>query len=448
MASAGAAPALPAAVPHRVVEPATALVDPTAAVDPAGGVAGPAPAPGGDQVADSAAESRLPHSWDEARARAYDCATPLPAHPVPLQQGIGRILAGDIVALQDMPHYPSSAMDGWAVAGSPPWILAAPGHRLSPGQASPVVTGGLIPSGAKAVLRSESGRLSTDEDGLPVLVLSERARPGEPRGGQHIRKQAEEAAAGDRLVQAGQILNPAHIALAALAGLDEVQVLGQPAVKLVLTGDEVIPAGLPEPGQVRDTFAPQLASVVRMLGASVVAQQRAGDSLAAMLDALEDPADNPADVVITTGATGRSSADFLRAAIAELGGTMIIDGIAMRPGHPTLLAEFPDGRLLVGLPGNPLAAMMGLLTVAAPLLAGLGSRDRPGLGEVFCGSPITESRGRTRLLPYRLVYGLASPAKFTDSGMLRGLAAADGVMLVPPHGAKMGEALRAIPLPW
>ena len=391
---------------------------------------------------------RLLHSWEEARQRAYDCAQPLPAHPVPLRQGTGRILARDIVALQDMPHYASSAMDGWAVAGSPPWILAEPGQRLVSGQASPIVTGALIPPGAKSVLRSESGQISTDDEGLPVLVLSGQAKPGEPKGGQHIRKAGGEAVAGDLLVQSGTVLNPAQIALAALAGLDELQVLGQPAVTLVFTGDEVISSGLPEPGQVRDTFSPQLDSVVRMLGGSVVGQQRSGDSLAAMVTALEDSVDDPADVVITTGATGRSSADFLRPAIAELGGTMIVDGVAMRPGHPSLLAEFPDGRFLVGLPGNPLAAFMGLLTLGAPLLARLGNRPRPGTLEVACGSPIQPNPGRTRLVPYRLVYGLASPAKFTDSGMLRGLASADGVMLVPPHGAKMGEALPAIPLPW
>jgi molybdopterin molybdotransferase len=84
-------------------------------------------------------------------------------------------------------------MDGWAVNGSGPWILAVPGQRLAPHQASPVNTGGLIPPGAKAVLRSESGVIAPDEDGLPVLKLGGRAKPGEPRNGEHIRKAAEEA---------------------------------------------------------------------------------------------------------------------------------------------------------------------------------------------------------------------------------------------------------------
>lgn len=390
----------------------------------------------------------LPHTWLEARDRAWEAAAPLPAHTVPLASAMGRLLAADVHARHAMPHYASSAMDGWAVAGSPPWILAEAGDRLTPGQAVPIVTGELIPTGAKSVLRSESGELSTDDDGLPVLVRGEGARPGEPRNGQHIRIAGQEAAAGESLIKAGTTLNPAHIALAALGGLDELQVLGKPAVKIVLTGDEVVSQGIPDPGFVRDAFSPQLGAVVGMLGGSVVGLQRAGDTLASMLDALADDEDDPADVVITTGATGNSSADFLREAITAMGGTLHIANIAMRPGHPTLLAELPDGRFILGLPGNPLAAMVGLMVLGAPLLARLGSRPRPAAVEVPCGSPIKEYHGPTRLMPYRLVYGLASPCSFTDSAMMRGLAAADGVMAVPPHGAKMGEVLPALVLPW
>lgn len=399
-------------------------------------------------AADSATARTLPHSWEEAVERAFGLAEPLPAHSLALPQACGRILAAEVRALHPMPHYASAAMDGWAVAGSPPWILAEPGGRLMPGQAVPIVTGGLIPAGAKAVLRSESGILARDDDGLPVLVLGGTARPGEPKNGQHVRPAAQEAAHDELLIAAGVTLNPAHLALAALGGVDELSVLGKASVKIVLTGEEVIGAGIPAPGLVRDAFTPQLGAVVEMLGGTVIGSQRAVDSLPAMLEALADSEDEPADVVITTGATGSSAADFLRRAIADMGGTLHINSIAMRPGHPTLLAELPDGRYVVGLPGNPLAAMIGLLTVAAPLLAKLGSRPAPGLIEVACGTPIKNYAGPTRLMPYRLVYGLASPCAYTDSAMMRGLAAADGVMIVPPHGAKMGESLRAFGLPW
>ena len=452
----------------------------------------PAPPDGSDAASDvpehtdSAGHTHLAHTWQEARQLSFDCATPIPPGPVPLRKALGRTLAADIAALQDMPHYPSSAMDGWAVNGTGPWILAEPGHRLAPHQASPIVTGGLIPPGAKAVLRSEGGVLTTDDEGLPVLALGGGARPGEPRNGQHIRKAGEEAAAGDVLVKRGAVLNPAHLALAALAGHDFLQVQGKPVVRILLTGSEVVAAGLPAPGKVRDTFGPQLGAVVEMLGGIFAGQEKIGDHYHEWLAALADdgpaeapgsekasraegPADDPgspavpalahdaeeagieeapADVVITTGGTGRSGTDHLRRAVGELGGRLLIDGIAMRPGHPAVLAELPDGRFILGLPGNPLAAMMALCTVGAPLLAALGHGTLPPVGEVPCGTMIEPDPGRTRLMPFRLLYGMASPAQHAGPGMMRGLASADGVLVVPPHGVQLGEAVPAFALPW
>lgn len=407
----------------------------------------------------------LAHTWQEARQASFDCAAPIPAGPVRLADAIGRTLATDVVALQDIPHYASSAMDGWAVNGTGPWILSEPGQRLAPHEASPIVTGGLIPPGAKAVLRSESGVLTTDDEGLPVLAVGGGARPGEPRNGQHIRKAGEEALSGETLVQSGTVLNPAHIALAALAGHDTVEVLGKPVVKLLLTGGEVVSKGLPAPGQVRDTFGPQLASVVAMLGGICASQARIGDGYADWHAGLEDsipepdgglpapenlpaPESLPADVVITTGGTGRSGTDHLRQAVADLGGRLLIDGVAMRPGHPVVLAELPDGRFVLGLPGNPLAAMLALSTVGAPLLAALGHQPMPPVSEVPSGTTIEPDPGRTRLVPYRLLYGMASPAKHAGPGMMRGLASADGVLVVPPHGVQLGELVPAFALPW
>ena len=429
-----------------------------------GGANGPGQAPGEEP---EAPHRHLAHTWQEARQLAFDCATPIPAAPAALRDALGRKLAADVEALVDMPHYASSAMDGWAVNGSGPWILAEPGQRLAPHQGSPIATGGLIPPGAKAVLRSESGEMASDEDGLPVLQLAGAAKPGEPRNGEHIRKAAEEAAAGEVLIKRGTVLNPAHLALAALAGHDALPVLGRAVVRLVFTGSEVVTAGIPQPGKVRDTFGPQLAAVVEMLGGICAGETKIGDSYAEWLAALEDteptegigegaagqasgrPADLlPADVVITTGGTGVSGTDHLRRSVAELGGRLLIDGIAMRPGHPAVLAELPDGRFIIGLPGNPLAAMMALSTIGAPLLAALGHRTPPPVTEVPCGSMIEPDPGRTRLMPFRLVYGMASPAQHTGPGMMRGLAAADGVLVVPPHGVQLGEPVPAFALPW
>lgn len=391
------------------------------------------------------------HTWAEARRLAFDCASPLGPERVPLAEAHGRTLAADLVAVQEMPHYASSAMDGWTVSGDGPWILTDPGKPLRSGEASPVVTGGVIPSGTQAVLRVESGRLATGAGSQAILLLGDAASPGEPRAGQHIRRSGEEAAAGELLIPAGTALNPAHIALAAVAGFDQLEVRGKPLVKMVVTGSEVVTARIPAPGQVRDAFGPQLSTVIQMLGGVPGPLVRIGDSYEEWLMALgasEAPMGQWPEVVVTTGGTGRSGADHFRNAVAALGGRLLIDGIAMRPGHPTALGKLPNGRFVVGLPGNPLAALMALFTVGGPLLAGLGHQPLAGISRVPCGTMIDAHPATTRLMPFRWVNGLATPAHYTGPGMMRGLATADGVMVVPSRGVQLGEPVPAFALPW
>lgn len=391
-------------------------------------------------------EHRIRHDWAEARHVAFDAAQPLPVEQVALgPAAVGRKLAAPVEALQDIPHFDSSAMDGWAVNGSAPWIFVPRGERLHPGQACAVVTGGVLPPGSKAVLRSESGKTGVDEDGLPVLKLDAEAKPGEPRSGQHIRPRGKEAAQGEQLLGSGTVLNPVQIALAALAGVDSLQVVGRPRVKLLFTGDEVIGSGVPLPGQVRDVFSPQLAATVAMLGAEVIGQDRVADRFEPTAAAFSS---KQVDVFISTGGTGHSAADHVRRALAELGAELLVDGVAMRPGGPALLAKLPGGQFVVGLPGNPLAAFMGLSTLAQPLLAALAGKSFPLSRDVVSGAAHDAVAGRTRLLPYRDFYGLASPVGKTESAMLRGLAQAEGVLVIPPHGVKLGEQVQAFDLPW
>ena len=120
----------------------------------------------------------------------------------------------------------------------------------------------------------------------------------------------------------------------------------------------------------------------------------------------------------------------------------------MRPGHPAVLAGLPDGRFVVGLPGNPLAAMMALITMCAPLLEALGGRPLSGVGQVISAADVDPCPGRTRLIPCTFIEGLAFPSSHTGPGMMRGLAWADGVMAVPPAGVQSGEPVPVLPLPW
>ncbi|WP_251024571.1 molybdopterin molybdotransferase MoeA [Arthrobacter sp. ISL-65] len=382
---------------------------------------------------------------------AFDCAVPLAPVDVPLPLAVGRTLTRDVAALQKLPHYDSSAMDGWAINGGGPWILTDHEPFLFPGRASVIATGGLVPAGAQSILRKESGQIHQNADGSLLLRLNDPAKEGEPGPGQHLRPAGEEAAAGEVLIPAGTILNPAHLALAAVAGHDELQVQAKPVVAIVLTGSEVVTQGVPAPGQVRDTFGPQLGTVISLLGGTPAGSLRIGDSypewLAALCGSDAFPGRMP-DVIITTGGTGCSGTDHFRAAVAALGGRLLLDGIAMRPGHPAVLAELPDGRFVVGLPGNPLAAMMALITLADPLLAALGGRPLNAVGQVTSAADVDPYPGRTRLLPCRFIEGLAFPASHTGPGMMRGLAWADGVMAVPPGGVQSGEPVPVLPLPW
>ncbi|KQO10240.1 hypothetical protein ASF06_08595 [Agreia sp. Leaf244] len=389
----------------------------------------------------SAAPGGQRASWAEARELAFAAGAPLPPVSLPLSAAVARVLADPVVALCDVPHYASSAMDGWAVRGSGPWVLRpaseTPTAALGVNDARAIVTGGLIPEGADAVLRSEAGEVVGGE--LQASV--------EPSPGQHIRPAGEEFRRGEVAIEAGVRVNPAHIAVAAACGADELVVRARGRVSLVLTGDEVVTRGIPAPGTVRDSFGPQLPAFVGLLGGEVVREARVGDDLEALAAALSaEPSES--DVVITTGGTGSSSADHLRAALSRLGARILVGGVEMRPGGPSLLARLDDGRLLIGLPGNPLAAMMGLVTLAEPVLAALSGGGMPGLSRIRLARAVPAGRGETRLIPFRRVDGLALPSAFTGSAMLRGLADASGVLVCSSAGAQAGAELEFLTLPW
>ena len=379
--------------------------------------------------------------WAEAREAAFAAGSPLPPVSVPLSAAVGRVLAQPVIALCDVPHYASSAMDGWAVRGSGPWVLRAAAEAraasLGANEACAIVTGGLIPEAADAVLRSEAGE----------VVGGELRASIEPFAGQHIRPAGEEFRRGDVAIDAGVRVNPAHIAVAAACGADELVVRSRGRVSLVLTGDEVVTHGIPGPGSVRDSFGPQLPAFVGLLGGEVVRAARVGDDLEVLASALSaEP--TASDVVITTGGTGSSSADHLRAALSRLGARILIGGVEMRPGGPSMLARLDDGRLLIGLPGNPLAAMMGLLTLAEPLLAALSGGRVAEPSRIRLAQAVPPGRGATRLIPFRLVDGLALPSAFTGSAMLRGLADASGVLVCGGAGADGDAELEFLRLPW
>ncbi|RZU60608.1 molybdopterin molybdotransferase MoeA [Zhihengliuella halotolerans] len=395
-------------------------------------------------------------AWPAARevahragARLLETAGASAHENIELDAAISRVLGRDVHAASEIPHFAASAMDGWAVAGAGPWRVLAGDARtttaLAPGQGVVIVTGSPLPEGATAVLRRERGRLAPG-----VGDAGELLHATEPLADfADVRPAGREARAGERLFAAGTKLTAGHVAAAAVAGLDSLPALRAPRVALVLTGDEVVTAGVPGHGLVRDAFGPVLPDAVRGLGGFVAGSVRIGDDHDATVEAL-GAAD--ADVVITTGGTGHSGADHIRPALTELGARLLVDEIAMRPGHPALLARRPDGALVIALPGNPLAAMAALVTLGAPLLAGATGRPMPALQRAASTERFGPLPGRHRLVPARLdadEAGVrASAAAHRGPAMLRGLADSTSFMVVPPAGLEPGAGVDCVRLPW
>lgn len=393
-----------------------------------------------NSIADGHGTATTRPTWREARAiaAAAGAAATRPPEAVPLDRAVGRRLAVDLVTPIDLPHFASAAMDGWLVAGEGPWELVA-AEAPGSGQARPIVTGAHIPTAAAAtmaVLRSESGVV---EGGALHSTAA-----GKPRPGQHIRPPATEAEHGELLICAGTLLNPAHVALAAATGADDLTLQATPTVALVFTGDEVVESGLPEAGRVRDSFGVQLPALIGMLGGRATGAARVADTLGDTVTALRGAR---ADVIVTTGGTGGSPADHVRAALLALGARFLVDGVAMRPGGPTRIAELPDGRLVVALPGNPLAAMVAAITLLEPLLAGLAGRAPVPTRKVRAAA-VDGRPGSTVLVPYSEVDGRAVVAAWRGAAMLRGLAGATGLLVIPPEGLHDGAAAESLPVPW
>ena len=395
--------------------------------------------------------------WLEARATVHRWGAGMPGGTeiVALTEAVGRTLAAEVRSLTALPSFASSAMDGWAVNGAAPWILGDPilagdpptTTSLAPGTARPIATGACVPAGTHGILRSEKGQLAPAMTAgtQPVLIRSVGTRPDEPAAGEHVRARGEECGLDERMLEPGCLLTVPRVALAAVTGHDTLTVTAPPTVELLLLGTEVIESGIPGPGQVRDAYSPEFPALLTGLGVRLSALRRLPDDLGQTIDAIRS---STAALVISTGGSARGPADHVRGALTALGATVLIDGVRMRPGHPVMVARLVDGRLMLCLPGNPLAAMLVLASLGVPLIDGMLGRPLRPLGRVALAHDIANLSGSTRLVAYRLTDEGAVPTARQGSGMLRGLAEADGVAVVPPGGACAPEPVATLPLPW
>ncbi|SCE75497.1 molybdopterin molybdotransferase [Micromonospora purpureochromogenes] len=395
-----------------------------------------------------------PAGWEEARSRVYavGLAAALPAVRRPLADADGHTLVEPLTTRTDLPAFPTSSVDGWAVRGEGPWdvvgrVLAGntPPPLTADGTTVEIATGAMVPEGATAVLRIEES--SRTADGRV---------DGTPRPHPEWREPGEEAYAGEELLPAGTPVDPALIGLAASCGHDQLAVRRQPRAALLVFGDELLTAGPPGAGRVRDALGPAVPAWLRRYGCQVRSSDVVGpvaDTLPAHVAALRSALTN-ADLVCTTGGTMHGPVDHLHPTLEALGADYVVNTVAVRPGFPMLLARLAgaDGRVrfVAGLPGNPQSAIVALVSLVAPLLAGLTGRPMPVLPHATLAEPVPGRGDYTHLALVRLdrAAGTAHPLRHVGSAMLRGLAGADGFAVIRPGTTgEAGARVPVVPLP-
>ena len=346
-------------------------------------------------------------SLDEACRRAAAHAEIIQrVERVALIDAIDRVLAEDMRAAIALPPFDQSAMDGYAFATASVQRIGAelpvalrvaagrPAPALPNGAAARVFTGSPVPAGADTVVMQEHVVRKGD-----CIVLD-----GLPRSGSNIRCHGEDIAAGERMLRAGQRLGPHHIALLAAQGLEAVSVRHAPRILILSTGDE-----LRQPGEalveasIYNSNRPMLLAMARQPGFTVFDGGCIPDSREAIADRLADFA-GAVDLVVSTGGASVGEADHSAAALARSKAVFEVMRMAVRPGKPAIVGRLNRAAYL-GLPGNPVAALVSWLTLGSAMIAAMsGTPWRRGRGvEVAVVSRFERMPGRVEFAPARLV---------------------------------------------
>ncbi len=379
-------------------------------------------------------------SVDEARDRVLAGLTPTPSEIVPLGAAWNRVLSQPVSARLTQPPSDVSAMDGYGVRAADATlgatldvIGAAPaGHpfegSMGAGQAVRIFTGSVIPDGADGVLLQED----TTRDGDRITV-------NEAVGlGRHIRRAGQDFAAGDIVIPAGRKLTARDVGLAAAANHPWLTVHRRPRVAILATGDEIAMPGEPIPtGGIVSSNSHALASVVRAMGGEPIVLPIAHDTteaIAAVADSVQG-----VDLLVTTGGASVGDHDLVISGLQTRGLVVDFWQIAMRPGKPLLFGNMGAVPVL-GLPGNPVSALVCAILFMLPALCRLSGLPAapPPVTRAIAGAALKENDRRADHLRSTLVTDaegrlVATPFPVQDSAMLRRLALADALILRAPH---------------
>ncbi len=395
----------------------------------------------------------------EALARVLASGSPpLEAQMVAVEAALGRTLARDLVALRTQPPFANSAMDGYALraadAASPPARLRVIGESaagrafdgaLGTSQAVRIFTGAPMPPGADAVVIQENATRDGD-----FIVVEDRERPG-----RNVRAAGVDFVEGERLLAEGRRLTPRDLALAAAANHPAVAVRRQPRVAVLATGDELVrPGGALGPAQIVASNNYAVAAIVAACGGVAIDLGIAADEMSALARSFRRAQEVEADVLVTLGGASVGDYDLVQRALIDSGLALGFWRIAMRPGKPLMHGRLGAMRVL-GLPGNPVSAVVCAILFLAPLLRALVGDPAAGadlsepavLGADLAANDVRQDYLRATL---RREAGapVASPLPSQDSSLVKFLAQAQCLVVRAPHApaAKRGEPCRILRL--
>ncbi|HZN02231.1 MAG TPA: gephyrin-like molybdotransferase Glp [Candidatus Polarisedimenticolia bacterium] len=376
-----------------------------------------------------------------------EAARPLPPIVADLADLPGRILLEEIRADRDVPSWDKSLMDGFAVAaadlgrgkevaiaatiaaGADPGALAA----LPPGQAARIMTGAPLPRGADAVIPVERSRAGSQPD---RTALQGPVRPGE-----NVARRGDDVREGAVLLEPGDFLGAAEIAVLAACGRIRARAGGRPRVAVLATGDELVPPGEePGPGRLRNSNGPMLEALARRAGAEVrdlgIARDDEEDLRRAIASGLD------ADVLLLSGGVSMGLYDLVGGALRSAGAEVLFERVAIRPGKPFTFAR-RGGTLVFGCPGNPVSSYVIFQVFARPALRRLASHPTPvwRMQPGRLASPIRQKPGRAGYVQARAVFRDGrldvEPVPTSGSADLVSCARGNALAIVPAEAASL-----------
>jgi molybdopterin molybdotransferase len=382
-----------------------------------------------------------------------------PTEHVALADALGRTLATDLAAMLTQPPTAVSAMDGYAVRSAdvagPSVTLRIIGESaagggfpssIGAGECVRIFTGAPVPEGADAVLVQEEARV----EGGSVRPLRRVDR------GRFVRPKGLDFAQGDCLLAKGKRLGPADIALAAAMNHAEVPVFRRPRIGILASGDELAPPGeAKSPGKIASSNSYAIRALVQASGGEPLDLGIVGDDLGALEGRIEQAKAAAADVLVTLGGASVGDRDLVKAALARKGMELAFWRVAMRPGRPLIHGRL-GSMLILGLPGNPVSAIVASVVFLMPLVRALcgdpGAALLPSEPAVLGSAlPANDSRKdflRASLTTSEMGLPIATPFEQQDSSLLRILAMADCFLIREPHApaAEAGDPCRILRL--